>query len=77
MAAIAGFVGYLLKNFLTDGIKQSQATLVDAKTAEIKKTEPNANLAAIKIDVAKNNLDAAINTTPSTDKGLSVSNFFR
>lgn len=36
MAAIAGFVGYLLKNFLTDDTKVAQKILQEAKAKEIK-----------------------------------------
>lgn len=35
-AAIAGFVGYLLKNVFTDDVKQAEKVLVQAKADEIK-----------------------------------------
>lgn len=62
MAAIAGFVGYLLKNFFTNDVKAAQTTLVDAKAAEIKKTETDPAIAATKIQEVKNNIATVVNT---------------
>lgn len=31
IAAIATFIGYLLKNFLTDGVAEAQGTIADAQ----------------------------------------------
>lgn len=55
ISALGGLLAYVTKNFFTDGIKQSQATLVDAKISEIKKTEPDPIVADAKIEIVKQN----------------------
>lgn len=49
MAAVGGFVTYILKNYLTNDVKEAQVTLIKAQEKEVE----NKKIDAVKVDISQ------------------------